>query len=90
MAANENEVDNRPYAPPAVSEAVVSGTPTGRICHKLVINVTTALTTFAITTLDGVAAGLGALPVGVYTFDIQFNKVTWTGGAATAAAYARI
>lgn len=88
--ANENEVDNRPYAPPSASEAVVSGTPTSRICHKLVINVTTALTTFAITTLDGTAAALGALPVGLWTFDVQFNKVTWTGGAATAAAFARI
>lgn len=88
--AFENEVDNRPYAPPAASEAVTTATALSRINHKLVMNVTTALSTFSITTLDGTAAALGALPVGLWTFDVQFTKVTWTGGAATAVAFARL
>lgn len=88
--ANENEADARSPLVPSLSEAVSSGTATGRICHKLVINVTTALTTLSITTLDGNASSLGAVPVGLWTIDVQFTKVTWTGGAATAVAFARL
>lgn len=88
--ARENENQPLPLSAPGASEAIVSATQTSRICCKLVVNVTTALTTFAIRTLDGTAAALGALPVGVWTFDVQFDMVTWTGGAATVVGFARI
>jgi hypothetical protein len=79
-AARQSEADRRPIAAPAGSVTPVSGTPIAQICHKLVINVTTALTSFSIRTLDGNASALGALPVGLWTFDVQFDEVTWAGG----------
>lgn len=79
--ARLNEGDRRPLAAPGGSVLPATGVVIVPICHKLVINVTTALTTFAIRTLDGSAIALGAIPVGVWTFDVQFDMVTWTGGA---------
>lgn len=88
--ARENEVDRRPLGAPSGSVAIVSGVQTAAICHKLVINVTTALTGLTIRTLDGQAQPLGAVPVGLFTFDVQFDMVTITGGAATAVGFYHI
>lgn len=86
----ENEVDRRALSAPSGSQAIVSGALTAAVCHKLVINVTTALTNLAIRTLDGNAPSLGAVPVGLFTFDVQFDMVTITGGAATAVGFYHI
>lgn len=84
------DADKRPLSPPFVSEIPSTGTALSRVCCKLVINVTTALTTFAIRTLDGNSLALGAIPVGVWTFDVQFDMVTWTGGAMSPVAFANV
>lgn len=86
-AARQIEADRRPLAAPSGSVTPTTGVQIGQICHKLVINVTTALTAFSIRTLDGNASALGALPIGVFTFDVQFDMVTWTGGAASVVAF---
>jgi hypothetical protein len=52
MAGRENEADRRALAAPSGSLAVTTAVQLGAICHKLVINITTA-GTFQIRTLDG-------------------------------------
>lgn len=80
MANTALENDPRPLSAPGGSATPSSGTDIGRVCCKLVINVSTALASFSITTLDGTSVALGAIPVGLWTFDCQFTKVTWSGG----------
>ncbi len=84
--ARENETNNRPLAAPAGSQQVTSGVLLNQIAHKLVIafSVTGSLT---IRTLDGVSTTLSVMPVGVFTFDVQFDTVTWTGTATAVAFY---
>ena len=40
-----------------------------------------------IQTLDGAAPTLTGLQVGTWTFDVQFDKVTWTGTATAVGFY---
>ena len=63
------------------SVALTTNTDPGVVCQRLVLNATGA-STVTITTLDGTTVSLGVLPVGVYQFDVQFTKVTFTAGTA--------
>jgi hypothetical protein len=80
MTSRVSEADKRPLSAPICSQQVTSGTDLLQIGCKLVIvfSVTGALT---IRTLDGVSTTLSNMPVGVFTFDVQHDKVTWTGTA---------
>jgi hypothetical protein len=85
MAGRINESRNSPLIPPNTSLQVSSGVLLGSPCTKLVICFS-ATGTLTIRTLDGQSQALALMPVGVFTFDIQFDTVTWTG-TATAVAY---
>lgn len=61
--------------------ALTTGVAPGPLCHRLFVNATTA-STVTITMADGSTASLGALPVGVYQFDVEFTSVTFTAGTA--------
>lgn len=86
----ENENDPRPLQPPGGSFAPTSGVLMPMIGCKLVVNVTTAAASLSFRTLDGntIVIATSSLPVGVYTFDVQFDTVTWT--TATVAAFYRL
>lgn len=86
MAARETENDTRPLCAPGGSAQVTSGTALGQVGHKLVVCV--AVTgNLTITTLDGTAVTLTALPVGVFTFDVQHTLASWTGTMTAASFY---
>lgn len=86
MANRISEADNRPLNAPPGSVQLVSGTAPGMIMHKLLI-VYTVTGNLTVETLDGGSITLTGMPVGAYTLDCQFDKVTWTGTATAAGFY---
>jgi hypothetical protein len=76
VASQEN--DTRPLCAPGGSQQVTSGTELTQVGCKLVVCVA-ATGNLTIETLDGASPTLTALPVGVFTFDVQHQKATWTG-----------
>lgn len=84
--ARINEGDARPLIAPQGSEQLTSGNTTAHICHKLIVCFSVG-GNLTIQTLDGTAVTISSMPVGCFDFDIQFDKVTWTGTATAAGFY---
>lgn len=86
--ARQNENSPKPLSAPGGSQQVTSGTALPVIGHKLVVVVTVS-GNLSITTLDNTTVTLTGLPVGVFTFDVQHQLVSWTG-TMTAASFYRL
>jgi hypothetical protein len=86
MTGRLNEIDKRPKAAEGIGLQVTSGSLLANICTKLVIafSVTGSLT---FRMADGNSVTLSVMPVGCFTFDVQFDTVTWTGTATAVAFY---
>lgn len=74
-------IGTRPLASLNGSVALTTGVAPGWLMHRLFINATAA-STVTVTMADGSSAALGALPIGVYQFDIEFTSVTFSAGTA--------
>ena len=86
MAGRENEIDRRALNSPGIGLAVTSGVQLATPCTKLVIcfSVTGNLT---LRMMDGNSVTISSVPVGMFTLDVQFDTVTWTGTATAVAFY---
>jgi hypothetical protein len=81
----ENEIDRRGLNSPGVGLTCTSGVQLATPCTKLVIcfSVSGNLT---LRMMDGNSVTINSLPIGMFTLDVQFDTVTWTG-TATAVAF---
>lgn len=86
MANRVAEIDRKPLAPQSGCVAIASGTTIAPIVTKFVI-VFTVSGNLTIQCLDGTSVTLSSMPTGYYTFDVQTDKVTWTGTATAAGFY---
>ena len=80
MAGRENEIDRRALNSPGIGLAVTSGVLLATPCTKLIISFTVT-GNLTLRMMDGNSVTITGMPVGVFTFDVQFDTVTWTGTA---------
>jgi hypothetical protein len=79
MASKISESRNSPLIPQNTGVQLTSGAAVA-MCTKLVI-VFTVSGNLTVRMADGNSWTLTAMPIGYYTFDINFDTATWTGTA---------